>query len=115
MHIGLPPFYGSNELEIFNKILDTKYKLKWPREFYVSPQAKDLVEKLLQRKPSERLGAGAPGSNNDFKALFKHVYFSKIDKENIEALKVPVELPKNVLLESQSNLEPFMGKRANSV
>jgi hypothetical protein len=64
MHVGEVPFNAKIEREIYYLIIEAK--VHWPREFYVSPQAKDLVEKLLKHEPSERLGAGKPGSNNDF-------------------------------------------------
>ena len=98
MHVGQAPFYGNTELDIFNKILASNNKIKWPRQPYVSPQAKDLIEQLLKRNPSDRLGAGKPGSNNDFDALFRHVYFEKIDMNKLatQTMNVPLEIPRSV-------------------
>ncbi|KAF7315338.1 Protein kinase domain-containing protein [Mycena indigotica] len=42
-------------------------------------QAKDLVQKLLVHDPTQRLGAGARGSDNDPSALRKHTFFTTID------------------------------------
>jgi hypothetical protein len=80
-----------------------KAEINWPREFYVSPQAKDFVEKLLKVEPSERLGAGKPGSDNDYSKLISHVYFSSIG--NVVKMKVPLELPKSIIIESQLDFQ----------
>ena len=54
---GYEPFYGSNESELIqsNKVAEITYpKSDWGR---VSSQAKDLVEKMLQKDPSKRITA----------------------------------------------------------
>ena len=35
----------------------------------LSPEAHDLIDKLLQLNPDQRLGCGVPGSNNDFNVI----------------------------------------------
>lgn len=52
---GLPPFWGSTEKQIFRRILHEPLDLEsvpWPE---VSSSAKDLISKLLNRDPRERL------------------------------------------------------------
>lgn len=39
----------------------------------------DLVDKLLQINPLERLGVGPKGSKNDFEALKSHNFFKGIN------------------------------------
>ncbi|KAI0071921.1 kinase-like protein [Panus rudis PR-1116 ss-1] len=41
--------------------------------------AKDLVQKLVVRDPSQRLGAGKPGTDNDMKALRSHPFFASVN------------------------------------
>ena len=48
---GDPPFSGKNQEELFKNILD--YKISWPKTF--PEKAKDLVIKLLQIDPNDRI------------------------------------------------------------
>ncbi len=43
---------------------------------------KDIVEKLLQLDPSDRLGAGREGSENSLKKLMDHPFFLRDDGES---------------------------------
>ncbi|MCO5581959.1 hypothetical protein L7F22_035848 [Adiantum nelumboides] len=52
---GVPPFWAETEQGIFNAILKGKLDLKsapWPS---ISSEAKDLIKKMLQQDPKERL------------------------------------------------------------
>ncbi|GAB4834493.1 Calcium-dependent protein kinase 3 [Ancistrocladus abbreviatus] len=54
---GLPPFWGENEQGIFDSILQGNLDFSsdpWPS---ISSSAKDLVRKMLQQDPTERLSA----------------------------------------------------------
>ncbi|EKD21043.1 uncharacterized protein L3040_004661 [Drepanopeziza brunnea f. sp. 'multigermtubi'] len=59
---GYPPFHASTPDEVFENILARR--ISWPDEedFDISPEAKDLMNKLLCLDPRDRLGA-----NNDDK------------------------------------------------
>jgi 3-phosphoinositide dependent protein kinase-1 len=46
-------------------------------------EAKALIARLLNKDPKKRLGAGIPGSNNDFLALKSHPFFKGIEWENL--------------------------------
>ncbi|CAL5872006.1 uncharacterized protein PFLUO_LOCUS6263 [Penicillium psychrofluorescens] len=71
MLTGLPPFYDENINEMYRKIL--MEPLSFPGSDVVPPVAKDLLTKLLNRDPTNRLGAnGAP----EIKA---HPFFHAID------------------------------------
>ncbi|KAG0618371.1 hypothetical protein M758_4G058300 [Ceratodon purpureus] len=50
---GRPPFKAATEYLIFQKVMAREFSM--PSHF--SPEAKDLVERLLNLKPNERLGA----------------------------------------------------------
>lgn len=44
----------------------------------------DLVDKLLQLNPLERLGSGPSGSKFDYAALKSHVFFKGINFERLK-------------------------------
>ena len=54
---GSPPFYGKNEKEIFQKILEGNVNFKHKIWNKISSDAKNLVTKLLQVDPKKRLSA----------------------------------------------------------
>jgi serine/threonine-protein kinase RIM15 len=54
--IGFPPFYDDTPAGIFQNILAGK--INWPEEDDgISPEAKDLISRLLIEDSNERLGA----------------------------------------------------------
>ena len=63
---GNPPFYGNNNNEIFNKVLEGKYSLTTKEFQRVSPQAKDLISKLICYNVNNRLTS---------KKALKHPWF----------------------------------------
>ncbi|KAK3116291.1 hypothetical protein LTR53_003481 [Teratosphaeriaceae sp. CCFEE 6253] len=78
---GSPPFGGNNHAKIQQNIL--KQKLQLP--YFLGPDAKDLLTRLLRKEPSKRLG----GTNNkDLKALKAHRFFRKIDWKKLERREV---------------------------
>ncbi len=54
---GSPPFDGSDDIEIMDKIIKGEYSLKTKEWDNVSDDAKDLVKKLLTYNPSRRITA----------------------------------------------------------
>lgn len=68
-------FHGLSEYLTWQKVKALDYTC--PDGF--DEQAKDLVGKLLVKPPTERLGAGEPGSSNDIKALRAHPFFASIE------------------------------------
>ncbi|KAF4459831.1 serine threonine- kinase gad8 [Fusarium albosuccineum] len=71
MLTGLPPFYDEVTNEMYRKILSEP--LHFPGPEIVPPAAKDLLTKLLNRKPAERLGA------NGAAEIKSHPFFHAID------------------------------------
>ncbi|KAI1287926.1 kinase-like domain-containing protein [Xylaria venustula] len=71
MLTGLPPFYDEVTNEMYRKILSEP--LHFPGLDVVPPAAKDLLTKLLNRNPAERLGA------NGSAEIKSHPFFHAID------------------------------------
>ncbi|KAI9688693.1 MAG: serine/threonine protein kinase psk1 [Bathelium mastoideum] len=74
---GGPPFTGPNHTKIQDKIL--KAKLVLP--YFLGPDAKDLLTRLLRKEPRKRLGANMP---KDLETIKKHRFFRKIDWRALE-------------------------------
>ncbi|KAK6586032.1 hypothetical protein PZA11_001089 [Diplocarpon coronariae] len=69
---GAPPFVAQNHAKIQEKIV--KQKLIMP--YYLGPDAKDLLTRLLRKEPNKRLGSNMP---KDMQTIKKHRFFRKID------------------------------------
>ena len=82
MHTGRYPFSAPNESLLFQKILLRDFE--WPDNIDVPYEAKDIVERILEINPLERLGAGKPGCDNDYRALMKHDYFRGVNFEKLK-------------------------------
>ncbi|KAL4464835.1 hypothetical protein ABPG74_011396 [Tetrahymena malaccensis] len=57
MLCGYPPFDGKNDEEVFNAIQNQQVKFEGKEWEKISVQAKDLIEKMLQKDPDIRLSA----------------------------------------------------------
>merc|ERR1711915_867 len=84
MLVGFPPFFDDNPFLIHQKILNEK--IKWPRK--INFAAKDLIEKLLVRDKSKRLGSTDDGSEQ----VQNHKFFKTLDWEDVfhKRLKPPI-------------------------
>ncbi|KAL4906123.1 hypothetical protein BDW74DRAFT_151338 [Aspergillus multicolor] len=82
---GSPPFKANNHAKLQEKIL--KQKLVLP--YYLGPDAKDLLTRLLRKEPSKRLGYHMP---KDLQTIKSHRFFRKIDWRALErrALTPPI-------------------------
>ncbi|MCJ1305107.1 serine/threonine protein kinase psk1 [Hypocenomyce scalaris] len=69
---GSPPFQANNHAKIQEKIL--KQKLSLP--YFLGPDAKDLLTRLLRKEPRKRLGGCMP---KDMRAIKTHRFFRKLD------------------------------------
>lgn len=83
---GNPPFRGQNHAKIQDNIV--KQKLSLP--YFLSPDAKDLLTRLLRKDPSKRLGTVMP---KDLQTLKGHRFFRKIDWKKLAAreLEPPIQ------------------------
>lgn len=107
MLTGLPPFYDQETNEMYRKILS--HPLTFPAGHVVPPAAKDLLTKLLNRNPDERLGAKGSA---EIKA---HPFFDGIDwRKLLERKYAPAFKPDVVCrrLEYRTNT-PYSLGRAN--
>lgn len=74
---GSPPFKANNHAKIQEKII--KQKLVLP--YFLGPDAKDLLTRLLRKEPSKRLGCHMP---KDLQTIKQHRFFRKIDWKALE-------------------------------
>ncbi|KAF2473274.1 kinase-like protein [Lindgomyces ingoldianus] len=83
---GSPPFTGNNHAKTQEKIV--KQKLVLP--YYLGPDAKDLLTRLLRKEPKKRLGANMP---KDLQTIKSHRFFRKINWKKLEAreLEPPIQ------------------------
>ncbi|KAL1989567.1 hypothetical protein VTN49DRAFT_6764 [Thermomyces lanuginosus] len=69
---GSPPFKANNNAKIKEKIVHQKLNLP----YYLGPDAKDLLTRLLRKEPHKRLGYHG---SKDIETIKKHRFFRKID------------------------------------
>ena len=54
---GYPPFNGSNDEQIIKKVKEGKYRTDEEEWHSISPDAIDIINKLLQYEPNNRISA----------------------------------------------------------
>ena len=83
---GSTPFSGNNDMKIREKILKSKLILP----YYLSPDSKDLLTRLLRKEARKRLGASMP---KDMQTIKSHRFFRKIDWKKLDRreLEPPVK------------------------
>jgi serine/threonine-protein kinase RIM15 len=89
---GYPPFNAETPDQVFQNILGRK--IQWQDDpCEVSPEAKDLMNKLMCTEPKERLGANAEGTfATGAEEIKNHLWFAEINWETLredEASFVP--------------------------
>lgn len=80
---GSPPFNGDTVEQVFQNILNRQ--IPWPDD--VSPEARDLIDKLMAVNPSERLG------HNGADDIKRHPFFKGINWTTVRTQK-PIFVPK---------------------
>ena len=68
--VGIVPFYSSSNMKMYQKIKEQK--LMFPS--YLSEDLEDLIRKLLNRDPTQRLGC-----NQDINDIRQHLWFNDMD------------------------------------
>merc|ERR1719384_1620362 len=87
MLTGAPPFTAENRKKTIEKIL--KGKLNLPP--YLTPDARDLIKKLLKRQISQRLGSGlADADPIKTHPFFKHINWADVIARKLEPPFKPV-------------------------
>ncbi len=86
MLTGDVPFKANYDYQVFQMITDRK--VDFPN--YLTEDAVDLIDKLMQLNPYERLGAGALGTPNDYENLKQHPFFKSINFKKLHATSPPV-------------------------
>eukprot|EP00477_Mikrocytos_mackini_P000493 GAHX01000524.1.p1 GENE.GAHX01000524.1~~GAHX01000524.1.p1 ORF type:complete len:783 (-),score=182.54 GAHX01000524.1:750-3098(-) len=95
LNAGYPPFRAPDEVSLFTEILHSN--VEFPGFF--SHDLKDLIGKLLKKKPSHRLGAGKEG----IKAIFKHPWFKSLDIEAVQKHTIKPEFIPQVKNENDTS------------
>ncbi|KAH8893815.1 hypothetical protein GQ53DRAFT_763338 [Thozetella sp. PMI_491] len=90
---GIPPFHAGEAEQVFDNILARRLQFPDDSECYVSPEAKDLMHKLLCSDPHSRLGANKderfPSGGAEIRA---HPWFEEVNWDTLlqdEAQFVP--------------------------
>ncbi|GMR43380.1 hypothetical protein PMAYCL1PPCAC_13575 [Pristionchus mayeri] len=96
MLTGGPPFTAESRKKTIDKIL--KGRLTLPA--YLSPEARDLIKKLLKRHVETRLGAGADDAN-EIKA---HPFFRHLDWNLVYAREVEPPFKPDIQSEEDASL-----------
>jgi serum/glucocorticoid-regulated kinase 3 len=76
-----PPFYSRDVNEMYDNILNRSLRFIGN----VSERAKNVIEQLLRKSPSERLGSGP----EDVAEIKRQPFFDQIDWDKLEARKIP--------------------------
>ncbi|XP_029431856.1 ribosomal protein S6 kinase beta-2 isoform X3 [Rhinatrema bivittatum] len=97
MLTGSPPFTAENRKKTIDRIL--KGKLILPP--YLTPDARELLKKLLKRNPAQRLGGGAP----DAADIQKQPFFRHIHWDDLLARKI--DPPFKPILQSDEDVSQF--------
>ena len=98
---GITPFFSDNEEKLKENIL--KSELKFPKKININKGAKELIKKLLVKKPNERLG-----HNKGFEAIKKESFFKDFDFQGLISKKINVSFkPSDDLLENKEFITDY--------
>jgi len=111
MLTGLPPFLGVNHHDLYAKILKGKIEFKK----HLSSNAKDLITKILKKKPEERLKPDQIKAH----AFFKSIDWNRIANKTLpspfikEQIDVPDEEEVHSLKSSNQKSDNSNSKKSN--
>mmetsp|Transcript_31979 Transcript_31979/g.55121 ORF Transcript_31979/g.55121 Transcript_31979/m.55121 type:complete len:678 (+) Transcript_31979:70-2103(+) len=100
MLTGFPPFFSTDREKMFKSIQTTKISM--PKN--MSPEAKSLIEGLLDKNPAARLGGGPRGAEE----IKDHPFFSGIDWNEVYNKKLVPPTPKLKPLNLDKPVPPSM-------
>ena len=101
MMCGLPPFYDKNVQRMYNKILYQDITFPTNDNIKLSPDAKDLLTKLLERDVESRLGSGPTGGTD----IAQHAFFAELDMAKVLAREYTPEFLPPKGAESAANFD----------
>ena len=81
--IGSPPFDGENDSEIWKKIINEEINYSDPKFKNLSPESKDLLQKLLIKNPEKRLSASEALEHIWIKKYAPHTKVSRVFSRKI--------------------------------
>jgi serine/threonine protein kinase len=99
MMFGLPPFYSKNQHEMYQKTLSQPLSIPGS----ASPQARDILTRMLQKNRQERIGAKTDFESNqrewrikkfmknfmkNFQEIRHHFFFAPIDWEKLNKREI---------------------------
>ena len=85
MMVGIPPFYTNDRQELFEKI-----KFVHPRyPSFLNPTAKNLIESLLKKDPSKRLGSQRGAAEIKEHPFFKNINWQWMEEQKYEPFFIP--------------------------
>ena len=87
MLVGDPPFKSDtpgDAWDTFRKALSGRFNMPT----FISPEAQDIIWKLLQLNPERRLGSGRLGAEE----IKRHPFFASIDWQQLEQKRLPAPL-----------------------
>ncbi|GMH33824.1 hypothetical protein BSKO_01658 [Bryopsis sp. KO-2023] len=97
--IGRPPFYDEDRVKMFKKICEVRYQ--FPAT--MSQELRDLLRRLLVKKPAMRLGAQKSGAGD----VKSHPWFNGFDWNAFQKLEMKAPyIPKVSNPEDTSNFAP---------
>lgn len=99
MLLGYPPFYGNDNAATLKHVMQYQKYLKIPKEAQISPEAVDLIKKLIT-SADERLG------RNGVEEIKWHPFFKGIKWEHIRELPSPM-IPNLSSPEDTCNFDKF--------
>ncbi|CAM8924821.1 unnamed protein product [Rhodiola kirilowii] len=100
MLVGYPPFYSDDPMSTCRKIVNWRAHLKFPEEAKLTPEAKDLISRLLCNV-NQRLGT--KGGADEIKA---HPWFRGVDWDRLYSMDAAFIPDVNDELDTQ-NFEKF--------
>lgn len=73
--VGCVPFFGVTPEELFSQVINDE--IEWPEEEELPEEAQDLITRLLQQNPFDRLGTS--GAHE----VKEHLFFEPLDWDNL--------------------------------
>jgi serine/threonine protein kinase len=95
MLVGVSPFYNSNLKRMYRAILNDE--VRFPAS--MSPNAKDLITRLLSKDPAKRLGAGP----DDGKEIQSHPFFEDVNWQLVFERKIKMAWKPGIASETDTS------------